>query len=382
MNRSANQPQQSVCIVQPVMKQYRLPFFTALAERLAVDGIELQVVYGAPWERERQRGDHPELPPPLGRRVQSRMLGGKLLWLPAVRPWMAADLVVVEHANKNLLNVPLAMLWRLGIKRVAYWGHGRDRQVDPGTLGERLKRRSLHWADWWFAYTDAAATYVAGQGFDPARITTVHNAIDTRELRAQLAQVSAADRAGALRELGWPADARIAVYCGALYENKRLDWLMQASEQVHAQHPGFRLLIVGGGPQAGQVEAFAKTRDWVRWVGPKFGPDKARMLSLAQMWLNPGLVGLGILDAFCAGLPLLTTDLPVHSPEIEYLEPGRSGLITEPSAAAFAAAIEALLDDPARLAAMRAAAEAASRRYSIEAMAENFAAGVTRWLGR
>ncbi|HEY8327003.1 MAG TPA: glycosyltransferase family 4 protein, partial [Rhodanobacter sp.] len=310
------------------------------------------------------------------------MLGGKLLLIPVIRPWLSADLVVVEHANKNLLNYLLALLSQLRLKRVAYWGHGRDRQADPASRAEGLKRRSLHWADWWFAYTDDAARYVAGQGFDAARITTVHNAIDTRELRAQLAQVSEADRADALRELGWPADARVGVYCGSLYENKRLDWLMQASEQVHAQHPEFRLLIVGGGPQAGQVEAFAATRDWVRCVGPKFGPDKARMLSLAQMWLNPGLVGLGILDAFCAGLPLLTTDVPVHSPEIEYLEPGRSGLITEPSAAAFAAAIEALLDDPARLAAMRAAAEEASRRYSIETMAENFAAGVKRWLGR
>lgn len=371
-----------VCIIQPVMKQYRRPFFEALAGLLGREGIDLQVVYGTPWAEEAKRNDHVELTSAIGLKVNSRMLGGKLLLIPVIRPWLSADMVVVEHANKNVLNYLLALLSRLRLKRVAYWGHGRDRQADPASRAEGLKRRSLHWADWWFAYTDDAAGYVAGQGFDAARITTVQNAIDTRELRAQLAAVSAADRAGALRELGWPADARIAVYCGSLYENKRLDWLMQASEQVHAQHPGFRLLIVGGGPLAGQVEAFAATRDWVRWVGPKFGPDKARMLSLAQMWLNPGLVGLGILDAFCAGLPLLTTDVPVHSPEIEYLEPGRSGLITEPSAAAFAAAIEALLDDPVRLAAMRAAAEEASRRYSIEAMAENFAAGVTRWLGR
>lgn len=371
-----------VCIIQPVMKQYRLPFFEALAGRLGREGIDLQVVYGTPWAEEAKRNDNVDLTSPIGLKVNSLMLGGKLLLIPVIRPWLSADLVVVEHASKNLLNYLLAPLSQLRLKRVAYWGHGRDRQADPASRAEGLKRRSLHWADWWFAYTDDAARYVAGQGFDAARITTVHNAIDTRELRAQLAQVSEADRAGALRELGWPADARIAVYCGSLYENKRLDWLMQASDQVHAHHPGFRLLIVGGGPQAGQVEAFAATRDWVRWVGPKFGLDKARMLSLAQMWLNPGLVGLGILDAFCAGLPLLTTDVPVHSPEIEYLEPGRSGLITEPSAAAFAAAIEALLDDPVRLAAMRMAAQEASHRYSIEAMAENFEAGVKQCLAR
>jgi glycosyltransferase involved in cell wall biosynthesis len=371
-----------VCIIQPVMKQYRLPFFTSLAALLSRAEIELQVVYGTPWAEESKRNDHAELPPPLGLRVRSRMLGGKLLWIPVALPWMTADLVVVEHANKNLLNYLLAVLSRMGLKRVAYWGHGRDRQADPASLGERLKSRSLHWADWWFAYTGDAARHVAQQGFNPARITVVQNAIDTGQLRALLAAVTDSERARWLAELGWPVDSRIAVYCGSLYENKRLDWLMEAAERVHVRHPAFRLLIVGGGPSSPQVEDFARERDWVHWAGPRFGREKAELLTLAEMWLNPGLVGLGILDAFCARLPLLTTDLLQHGPEIEYLQPGKNGLIAAPNAAAFANAIESLLDDPLKLAAMRAEAEAASHRYSIEAMADNFAAGVKQCLGQ
>ncbi|TXH72934.1 glycosyltransferase family 4 protein [Thiobacillus sp.] len=369
-----------VCIIQPVMKQYRIPFFTTLAALLASEGIELQVVYGTPWAQENRRNDHAELPPPLGLRVESRMLGGRLLWIPIARPWMAADLVVVEHANKNLLNFLLTALSLMGLKKVAYWGHGRDRQVDPNSGGERLKRRSLHWTNWWFAYTTDAACYVAEQGFDPARITVVQNAIDTAELRAQLAAVADPARVHWRAELGWPSDSRIAVYCGSLYENKRLDWLMEAAEQVHARYPEFRLLIAGGGPMSQQVESFARGRDWVHYAGPKFGQEKAELLSLAEMCLNPGLVGLGILDAFCARLPLLTTNLLQHGPEIEYLEPGKNGLIVPPCATAFADAIESLLNDPAKLAAMRVEAEASSHRYSIEAMAENFAAGVTQCL--
>ncbi|HEY9272105.1 glycosyltransferase, partial [Achromobacter sp.] len=158
------------------MKQYRLPFFEALAGRLGREGIDLQVVYGTPWAEEAKRNDHVDLTSAIGLKVNSLMLGGKLLLIPVIRPWLSADLVVVEHANKNLLNYLLALLSQLRLKRVAYWGHGRDRQADPASRAEGLKRRSLHWADWWFAYTDDAARYVAGQGFDAARITTVHNA--------------------------------------------------------------------------------------------------------------------------------------------------------------------------------------------------------------
>lgn len=371
---------QRVCIIQPVMKQYRMPFFARLDTLLAQEGIQLQVVYGTPWPQEALRKDHGDVAPPLGLRVPSLMLGGKLFWMPVARPWLAADLVVVEHANKHILNFLLAALQRLRLKRVAYWGHGRDRQAAPGAPGERFKRRSLHWADWWFAYTGDAAQYVAEQGFTPKRITVVQNAIDTAELRAQLAQVTEQTRATVRAGLGWPADSRIAVYCGSLYPNKRLDWLMQAAAQVHERHPDFRLLIVGGGPMAPEVVAFVHANPWAHWAGAKFGQEKADLLGSAELWLNPGLVGLGILDAFCARLPLLTTDLPLHSPEIEYLEHGHNGLMVAPNAEAFAQAISELLDDPARLATMRSAAGAASHRYSIEAMASNFAAGVKQCL--
>lgn len=372
-----------VCIIQPVMKQYRNPFFLQLAALLAQADIELQVVYGTPWAQEALRKDHTDIAPPLGLRVESRMLGGKLFWMPVFRPWLTADLVVVEHANKHVLNFLLAALQRLGLKRVAYWGHGRDLQGVRDSLGERYKRRSLHWADWWFAYTGDAARYVAEQGFDRQRITVVQNAIDTAELRTQLASVTEVTRAAIRLRLGWPANSRAAVYCGALYPNKRLDWLMQASEQVHLRHPAFRLLIVGGGPLGPEIEAFARQHaGWVHWAGATFGQDKADLLGIAELWLNPGLVGLGILDAFTARLPLITTDLPLHSPEIEYLEHGRNGLMVAPDAGAFANAISGLLENPTQLASMRAAAGEDSHKYSIEAMAVNFAEGVKRCLGQ
>lgn len=371
-----------VCIIQPVMKQYRNPFYHQLNEHLNHAGIELKVVYGTPWAAMALRNDHSEIDPPLGMRVSSRMLGGKLFWMPVARPWLQADLVVVEHANKHVLNYLLAALQRLRLKRVAYWGHGRDLQAAPDTYGERYKRQSLHWADWWFAYTGDAARYVIEQGFDPSRTTVVQNAIDTAELRGQLARVNDSTRMNIRSALGWPSDSRIAVYCGSLYPNKRLDWLLQAATQVHASNPSFRLIIVGDGPEAPQVEAFVHTNPWAHWAGAKFGQEKADLLGTAELWLNPGLVGLGILDAFSARLPLLTTDLPLHSPEIEYLEHGHNGLKLAPNPEAFAQAIIGLLTDPDRLAALRAGAEASSHRYSIEAMARNFSEGLQRCLAQ
>lgn len=370
----------NVCIIQPVMKGYRQPFFTGLAARLSQAGITLEVVYGTPWQEEAKRGDHVELPPPLGRKVESRMLFGKLFLQPVLRPWLTADLVIVEHANKHVLNYLLASLQVSGVKRIAYWGHGRDRQVNAYAWGERFKRRSLHWADWWFAYTAAAAAYVAAQGFPADCITVVENAVDTRALCDDLATVSEDELHDARVGLGWNGEEQVAVFCGSLYHNKRLDLLFDAANRVHREVPLFRLLIIGGGPLAGEVESFASGRPWVKHVGPTFGHEKTILLRLATMWLNPGALGLGILDAFCAGLPMLTTKQMTHGPEIEYLHHGQNGLLLDASAQAYASGILQLLGDAAFQGHLRNGALASSQRYSIETMVENFAVGVERCL--
>lgn len=369
-----------VCIIQPVMKQYRQPFFIGLEKELAQSGVGLQVVYGKPWPEESKRGDNAELPAPLGHQVPTYRLFSKLFIQPSFLPWLRADLVVLEPANKHALNFVLMLLHAIGLKRIAYWGHGYDRQSSPGTRGNRFKRRTLHWATWWFAYTKGAADYVASQGFDAGRITVVENAVDTRGLRTQLSEISSLDIEKARGSLGWEARARIGVFCGSLYANKKLDLLFASAQLIHDRVPDFHLLVLGGGPLENEVRDFALGREWVQYLGPVFGREKAVLLKMVELWLNPGLIGLGILDGFCAGLPIITTNVPFHSPEIEYLEDGVNGLMVLPDAASYSAAVLSLLNDDVTLARLRQGAIESAERYTIETMVANFADGVRKCL--
>jgi glycosyltransferase involved in cell wall biosynthesis len=259
---------------------------------------------------------------------------------------------------------------------VAFWSHGRDRQADSASLGERFKRHTLHWADWWFAYTAESASYVAAQGYPKDRITVVENAIDTRALRDDLNAVSEAELQAVRDAFGWDGNEQVAVFCGSLYRNKRLDLLFDAADRVQREVPAFRLIVMGGGPLADEVAGFAHTRPWVRAVGPMFGHEKSVMLKLACMWLNPGALGLGILDAFCAGMPLLTTRQSTHGPEIEYLQHEVNGLLLDDAPEAYADGMLRLLRDGDLAARLREGAVASAQRYSIETMARNFSNGV------
>lgn len=360
------------------MKGYRHPFFTLLHRQLADAGVSLLVQYGKPWPKEALRGDNVTLEPPIGLESPNlQLLGPRLLLQPTVKPWWGADLVVIEHASKHLHNHVLTLLRHRAFARLAYWGHGLNRQGNAGSWTERFKRRSLHWADWWFAYTAGATAYVKGQGFPAERITTVENAVDTRALREAVAAVSPAERASERARLQLDANALVGIFVGSLYEHKRLDWLISAGRRMHAAEPRFRLIVAGGGPQAPWMRQQAACESaWLSYEGPQFDAAKARLLAIADLWLNPGLVGLGVLDSFAAGLPMITTDIPLHSPEIEYLQPGVNGDIAAASAESFAEVALATLREPSRLAALKAGAVACGHRFSIETMARNFTQGV------
>ena len=94
--------------------------------------------------------------------------------------------------------------------------------------------------------------------------------------------------------------------------------------------------------------------------------------------LNPGLVGLSVLDAFALGLPMVTCDLPYHSPEIEYLVDGENGLVlaADTSAAEYGDNVAALMNDSDRLNRLSAGALASAEQYTVEEMVDRFATGI------
>jgi glycosyltransferase involved in cell wall biosynthesis len=264
--------------------------------------------------------------------------------------------------------------------RVAYFGHGHNRQARAPGPSEWLKRKLLTSVDWWFAYTDQVGRYLAANGVDPEIITVVHNTIDTRELADAVRGLGADERRAVRRRLGVAEPASVGLFCGALYADKKLDLLVAATRRIRDHRPDFELVIVGDGPVREAVRAAAAQLPFVHYVGPAFGRDRAPYFAISDLFLIPGVVGLAIVDAFTVGLPVFATDIPGSGPEIEYLEPGVNGVMTAHDAARYAAAVCRVLDDPGQLARMREAARATAARLTLGHMVEAFALGIARCL--
>jgi glycosyltransferase involved in cell wall biosynthesis len=374
-------PMDRVIIAQRFVKPYRLPFFDALQQVLEADGIELRVVYGQPMAEELRKGDTPSFVREWGSEVRnSWLLGGRLLFQPLWQEARRADLVIVEQANLHLMNLPLLLGRRLGRYKFAFWGHGRNRQARKKGIGEHFKRFTLSWPDWWFAYTQGVADYLVGQGVSPHVVTAVQNSIDTTAFRSDLTNVADDLLDDMRRRLGLAADDPVGLYCGALNHYKRIDFLLEAAQYIKARLPGFRLIVLGGGPDAPMVAQLATREPWIHYTGPSFGRDKAAWFRLAHLFLIPGAVGLSIVDAFCAGLPLVTTSIPWHGPEIDYLQDGVNGLMTADDPVAFSAAAANLLLDQQRLAQLSRGARKSAEIYTLDAMVSNFREGIHQCL--
>ena len=107
---------------------------------------------------------------------------------------------------------------------------------------------------------------------------------------------------------------------------------------------------------------------------------RVKYLAQADAFLNPGMTGLSILDAFSVGIPFVTTDCGIHSPEIAYLKNGINGTMSEPTESAFAAAVSELIQSDS-LAMIKQNALNDGKKYTIASMTRNFVEGVMKALG-
>lgn len=369
----------SVVIFQYRLLHYRLGLFEQMREKCNRQGIELKIVYGQATRRELVRKDEGFLPWAI--KVKNsvwEVADRDFIWQPFPSLVKNADLVIVMQESRILSNYPLLISRLWSNRKIAYWGHGINFQSkSPNGFRERWKRLILNRVDWWFAYTQMTVDLLLKNNYPINQITRLDNAIDTAGFKADLAECDSELINQKACELGIDINAPIAIYCGSLYSDKKLELLVESADLIKKQLPSFQLLVIGDGPSMPFMRQAAEdNRPWLHLLGVQKGKAKALFFSMAQIMLNPGLVGLHIVDAFCAGLIMATTNNAKHSPEVAYLKHGINGISTNDTAIEYSQAVIDIFKSPTRLKEMQEAALNDSNVYSLENMVDNFVKGI------
>ncbi len=367
-----------VLIIQRRLTEYRVPLFMALKEKLSKGKISLSILRSKPTAEELIRADEGFLPWGMNVRCQTYNFGNMRLFWQALPNKLVSmyDLIIIPHENSLLSNYRLLLARRHENVRLAFWGHGANFQNSRnGGLKKWLREWSMKQANWWFAYTSASVKRLIESGYPEAKITCLNNAIDTRSLIEWASFVSVEEKRRLLASLSLGGQA-VGIYLGSLHKDKRLDFLFAAADELRKRKPIFELLIIGDGPLRSIVENFVRTRHWAKWIGAKHDREKVLYASLGKIMLNPGMVGLGILDSFALGIPMVTTDCGIHSPEIAYLEHGRNGFITPNEQDEYVQCVADLFEDPLLLERLKLNCREDAKKYTLENMVNNFCNGI------
>lgn len=370
-----------IAIVSKTLPHYRTSFFNGLRENLLSKNIELVLIYGQPSHRDSQKSDAVDVD--WGIKVPNKIIKMgrvELYWQPVLKHLKDVDLVIVEQASKLLLNYILVMQNVIGIRKVAFWGHGKNFQKSSSNkFGEWIKKQISTHVHWWFAYNDLSAEIVQAMGFPRENITSVQNAIDTRSLTESFQKITQDEIVAVHKELDINSD-NIAIFSGGMYPEKQIPFLLESLIHIRKQMPDFHMVFIGGGVDAKLVAQAAAENLWIHFLGPVFGNKIVPYFAISKVILIPGAAGLVVLDSFAFETPIITINIPSHGPEISYLVNMENGLIIKESSSPSDYAVEVvkLLQDSEKLYMLIQGCKASREKFTIENMIDKFVEGVYR----
>jgi glycosyltransferase involved in cell wall biosynthesis len=235
-----------------------------------------------------------------------------------------------------------------------------ERSVDPWKSDWQLfcDRRLARVSDAITTNSSGVRDFYAAHGIDPALFEIIPNGIEPRG-KSPLT----ADQARA--RLGVAADRKLLLAVGRLWPQKRYRDLIWAAELLATIRQDTVLVIVGDGPQRGELlrhRDAVSTPETVRFVGER--DDVAELLPHADLfWIGSEYEGQSnaVIEAMQAGVPVVATDIAGNRDLITAGETGR--LVAVGDCADFARQSNDLLE---RGTAARQLAEAARQRIEQE----------------
>ena len=237
----------------------------------------------------------------------------------------------------------------------------KPRYVAVGRLGGYYDLKYYRRCDWLIANTPDLRDYLIRKGWPAARAVYLPNFVDATP-------AAAIDRAS----LGTRDDQPLALALGRLHANKGFDVLIAAA----AMRPELQVWIAGEGPLESDLRRQARelgVESRIRFLG--WRQDIGALLAAADLLVCPSRhepLGNVIIEAWAHRRPVVAAASAGPSQLIRHTETGV--LVAVDDAAALAAAIAAIIADPAQGAALAAAGRAAYEAEFTEA------AVVTRYL--
>ncbi len=305
-----------IAILHPYILHYREAFFEGLGER-----FDTRIFC---YERDEKIAD---------RSLKKANVEVENIWSVTVGPFLFYNPfpllqkdteVVVLMLNFSHLTSWLVLLTKfLHKKKIMIWGHGISvkRYVREEKHPSRLLACMLHLSDGIWFYTQKEKEM--WQELMPQKSTiALNNTVSDADWLVELPQ---ADKRSLKAELGIGEEV-ILLFCARFnIEERKIGLLEAAVSSLDPQKFGF--VIIGDGPLKPDFAPFGNVYDF----GALYDREvKNKLFSLADIYYQPGWVGLSIVEAMAYGLPIYTfkrTASHLQCVEYSYIIDGHNGRI-------------------------------------------------------
>jgi glycosyltransferase involved in cell wall biosynthesis len=252
------------------------------------------------------------------------------------------------------------------------------RRVDFRLRGNSFSRWKYRQVDLFVAASAAIERMLVEDGVPAEHVVTVRDGVD-------VGRVEAAEAVNVREEFWFPSHSLVVGNIAALVPHKGQKHLLDAAATVITEVPHARFVILGEGELKGELERQVRRLHLGQHVVlAGFRPEILGFLKGFDLFVLSSVTeGLGssLLDAMAAGRPIVATTAG-GIPEV--VENGVNGMLVPPrDHRALAAAIVALLKDPAKRARLaNAGLERVRRSFSAERMVDETLAAYSRLVGR
>lgn len=127
-------------------------------------------------------------------------------------------------------------------------------------------------------------------------------------------------------------DSLVILFSGRITKNKKLESLLEIFENFKKDGLfNIELVIVGPGLHNSNKN-IVDNNSLIHYLGPIYSKSEmANIFSISDVFCIPGHIGLGLVEAFYWGVPVITSNVK-HAPEIYYLRDGFNGYIVDSDA--------------------------------------------------
>jgi sugar transferase (PEP-CTERM/EpsH1 system associated) len=233
---------------------------------------------------------------------------------------------VVHSRNWAAVESVVAGRW-VRFCKVVHSEHGLEADASAHEPQRRIwfRRMAYHLADRVLSVSyQLRNLHAARTGFDPKRITVIHNGVDRNRFCPDPAA-----RIRVRRELGLAPDEFCVGCVGNLFPVKDHMTALQGMEGLAALDRNWRLLVIGEGPERQKLEAHLAQRPYWRERVQLLGTSHRvpELLHAMDAYVLPSIaegISNSLLEAMASGIPVVATTTG-GNPEV--VIDGESGLL-------------------------------------------------------